>query len=209
MDFARNAAIRSNCASAIFSLEMSKIEIVMRLLSAEARVPLHVLRSGQLSDDDWTKLARRMGEISEGAGYLPQPGLRGWPAVEALTSDSNLAGTLTWLGEYRRACELEQDTIGRRRRVLGGDHPNTLTSASHLANTLARLGEYQQARELRQDAADRRRRMLGDDHPDTLTSSATSPGLARRWPGVPTSDRARCRDDASIERSLRLCPARA
>ena len=65
MDFARHAAIRSNCASAIFSLEMSKIEIVMRLLSAEARVPLHILRSGQLSDDDWTKLARRMGEISE------------------------------------------------------------------------------------------------------------------------------------------------
>jgi replicative DNA helicase len=65
MDFARNAAIRYNCASAIFSLEMSKVEIVMRLLSAEARVPLHVLRSGQLSDDDWTKLARRMGEISE------------------------------------------------------------------------------------------------------------------------------------------------
>ncbi|GAB3795038.1 replicative DNA helicase [Micromonospora zhanjiangensis] len=65
MDFARNAAIRSNSASAIFSLEMSKVEIVMRLLSAEARVPLHVLRSGQLSDDDWTKLARCMGEISE------------------------------------------------------------------------------------------------------------------------------------------------
>lgn len=65
MDFARNAAIRANCASAIFSLEMSKIEMVMRLLSAEARVPLHVLRSGQLTDDDWSKLARRMGEISE------------------------------------------------------------------------------------------------------------------------------------------------
>lgn len=65
MDFARNAAIRHSFASAIFSLEMSKVEIVMRLLSAEAKVPLHVLRSGQLSDDDWTKLARRMGEISE------------------------------------------------------------------------------------------------------------------------------------------------
>jgi replicative DNA helicase len=65
MDFARHAAIRTNCASAIFSLEMSKIEMVMRLLSAEARVPLHVLRSGQLTDDDWSKLARRMGEISE------------------------------------------------------------------------------------------------------------------------------------------------
>jgi replicative DNA helicase len=65
MDIARNAAIRANQAAAVFSLEMSKIEIVMRLLAAEARVPLHVLRSGQLSDDDWTKLARCMGEISE------------------------------------------------------------------------------------------------------------------------------------------------
>jgi replicative DNA helicase len=65
LDFARNAAIRAHCASAIFSLEMSKVEITMRLLSAEARVPLATLRSGQLSDDDWTKLARRMGEISD------------------------------------------------------------------------------------------------------------------------------------------------
>jgi replicative DNA helicase len=65
MDFARSASVRNNLASAIFSLEMSKVEIVMRLLAAESRVPLHVLRSGQLSDDDWTKLARRMGEISE------------------------------------------------------------------------------------------------------------------------------------------------
>ncbi|WP_344167737.1 replicative DNA helicase [Pilimelia columellifera] len=65
MDFARSASLKNNLASCIFSLEMSKVEIVMRLLSAEARVPLHVLRSGQLSDDDWTKLARRMGEISE------------------------------------------------------------------------------------------------------------------------------------------------
>jgi len=65
MDFARSCSIRNNMSSVIFSLEMSKVEIVMRLLSAEARVPLHTLRSGQLSDDDWTKLARRMGEISE------------------------------------------------------------------------------------------------------------------------------------------------
>jgi replicative DNA helicase len=65
MDFARSCSVKHNFSSAIFSLEMSKVEIVMRLLSAEARVPLNVLRSGQLSDDDWTKLARRMGEISE------------------------------------------------------------------------------------------------------------------------------------------------
>ena len=70
MDFARHAAIRANCPSVIFSLEMSKVEIVMRLLAAESRVPLHVLRSGQLSDDDWAKLARRMGEISEAPIFI-------------------------------------------------------------------------------------------------------------------------------------------
>jgi replicative DNA helicase len=65
MDFARHAAIRHKQASAIFSLEMSRVEMVMRLLSAEARVPLHVLRSGQLTDDDWSRLAKRMAEIGE------------------------------------------------------------------------------------------------------------------------------------------------
>ncbi|HKE65279.1 MAG TPA: replicative DNA helicase [Micromonosporaceae bacterium] len=70
MDVARSASVRHNLASAIFSLEMSKVEIVTRLLSAESRVPLHILRSGQLSDDDWTKLARRMGEISEAPLYV-------------------------------------------------------------------------------------------------------------------------------------------
>jgi replicative DNA helicase len=70
LDFARHASVRHSLASAVFSLEMSKVEVVMRVLSAEARVPLHVLRSGQLSDDDWTKLARRMGEISEAPLYI-------------------------------------------------------------------------------------------------------------------------------------------
>ncbi len=65
LDIARHAAIEAGMASAFFTLEMSKVEMVTRMLSAEARVPLHVLRSGQLSDDDWSRLARRMGEISE------------------------------------------------------------------------------------------------------------------------------------------------
>ncbi|RKR92820.1 primary replicative DNA helicase [Micromonospora pisi] len=65
LDFARNAAIRAKQTVGIFSLEMSKVEIITRLLSAESRVPLHVLRNGQLSDDDWTKLARCMGDIAE------------------------------------------------------------------------------------------------------------------------------------------------
>jgi replicative DNA helicase len=70
LDWVRSCSVRNHLTSVIFSLEMSKIEIVMRLLSAEARVPLHALRSGQLSEDDWTKLARQMGEISEAPLYI-------------------------------------------------------------------------------------------------------------------------------------------
>ncbi|HEY6114675.1 MAG TPA: replicative DNA helicase, partial [Candidatus Dormibacteraeota bacterium] len=70
MDVVRNAAIRAGMPSAFFSLEMSKVEMTMRLLSAEARVPLHNLRSGQLTDDDWTKLARRIGEITEAPIFM-------------------------------------------------------------------------------------------------------------------------------------------
>ena len=63
LDIARSSAIKHNMATCIFSLEMSRNEITMRLLSAEARVPLHHMRTGQLTDDDWTRLARRMGEV--------------------------------------------------------------------------------------------------------------------------------------------------
>ena len=57
-------------ASVVFSLEMSKSEIVMRLLSAEAKIKLADMRSGRMSDDDWTRLARRMSEISEAPLYI-------------------------------------------------------------------------------------------------------------------------------------------
>ncbi|MCP9622119.1 replicative DNA helicase [Nocardia otitidiscaviarum] len=65
MDFMRSCSIRHGLASVIFSLEMSRTEIVMRLLSAEAKIKLGDMRSGRMSDDDWAKLARRMSEISE------------------------------------------------------------------------------------------------------------------------------------------------
>jgi replicative DNA helicase len=49
----------------VFSLEMSEREIVQRLISAEARVPLHDIRSGNLSDNDLTKAARMVGDTED------------------------------------------------------------------------------------------------------------------------------------------------
>ncbi|TNC27240.1 replicative DNA helicase [Amycolatopsis alkalitolerans] len=70
LDFARSCSIKHGMSSVIFSLEMSRIEIVMRMLSAEARIRLADMRGGRMSDDDWTRLARRMSEISEAPLFI-------------------------------------------------------------------------------------------------------------------------------------------
>ena len=70
LDIMRSCSIKNGLASVMFSLEMSKTEIVMRLMSAEARVKLSDMKSGTMSDEDWTRMARRMGEISEAPLFI-------------------------------------------------------------------------------------------------------------------------------------------
>jgi replicative DNA helicase len=70
LDLARSASIRHGLTSAIFSLEMSRNEIAMRLLSAEASIALNHLRSGTMSDGDWQKLARKMSAVSEAPLFI-------------------------------------------------------------------------------------------------------------------------------------------
>jgi replicative DNA helicase len=70
LDFARSCSVKHGMTSAVFSLEMSRSEIVMRLLSAEARIRLADMRAGRMSDDDWTRMARRMSEISEAPLFI-------------------------------------------------------------------------------------------------------------------------------------------
>jgi replicative DNA helicase len=70
IDIARSAAIKHNMASVVFSLEMSRNEITMRLLAAEARIHLQKLRNGQMGEDDWQKLAATTGKISEAPLFI-------------------------------------------------------------------------------------------------------------------------------------------
>ncbi|MFW6773127.1 replicative DNA helicase [Nocardioides sp. CPCC 205120] len=70
LDFCRAASIHNNLTSVFFSLEMNRAEITMRLLSAEARVPLNHIRNGQMTDDDWAKLAKKMGEVSSAPIFI-------------------------------------------------------------------------------------------------------------------------------------------
>jgi replicative DNA helicase len=70
LDVARSAAIKHGLATVIFSLEMSRNEIVMRLLSAEAQIPLHHMRSGKMHDPEWRKIAARQGALHEAPLYV-------------------------------------------------------------------------------------------------------------------------------------------
>lgn len=70
LDWARNAAVKHHQAAVIFSLEMSRSEITMRLLSAEAEIKLAAMRSGRMGDQEWQKIVRRMGEISDAPLFI-------------------------------------------------------------------------------------------------------------------------------------------
>nr|WP_160312296.1 replicative DNA helicase [Streptacidiphilus albus] len=70
LDFARSCSVKHKIPSVFFSLEMGRNEIAMRLLSAEARVALHHMRSGNMTDEDWTRLARRMPELNDAPLYI-------------------------------------------------------------------------------------------------------------------------------------------
>ncbi|WP_433717375.1 replicative DNA helicase (plasmid) [Nocardia sp. CA-084685] len=70
LDFLRSASIKHGMTSVIFSLEMSHTEIVMRLLSAEAKIKLGDMRTGKMNDDDWVNLSRKMGDISDAPLFI-------------------------------------------------------------------------------------------------------------------------------------------
>ena len=70
LDVARTAAIKHKMATVLFSLEMSRTEITMRLLSAEASIQLQNMRKGTMRDEDWTRLARTMAEVSDAPLFI-------------------------------------------------------------------------------------------------------------------------------------------
>jgi replicative DNA helicase len=65
LTLAQNAAIQANAVVGVFSLEMSKESLVMRMLCSEGHVDAHRFRSGFLSRDEWARLAGALGTLSE------------------------------------------------------------------------------------------------------------------------------------------------
>ena len=70
VDICRAASIKHNLASVIFSLEMGRTELTMRLLAAEAGVPLQNMRKGEMKDDDWQRVASALGRVSDAPLFI-------------------------------------------------------------------------------------------------------------------------------------------
>jgi replicative DNA helicase len=70
LNIAAHAAIEKGKSVAIFSLEMSKEQLVLRMLGSESRVDAHKLRTGHLSDRDWTPLSTAAGRLAEAPIFI-------------------------------------------------------------------------------------------------------------------------------------------
>jgi len=76
LNIASYAATKANVPVALFSLEMSKEQMVNRILCSEAMVDSNKVRTGKIEDEDWAKLAGALGTLSEAPIYIDDtPGI--------------------------------------------------------------------------------------------------------------------------------------
>ncbi|MBQ7050061.1 MAG: replicative DNA helicase [Firmicutes bacterium] len=74
LNLVQNAAVKGGKTCAVFNLEMSKKQIVNRMLACEAGVSMEHIRSGNMTDQDWEKLVEALGPLSEAPIYIDDTG---------------------------------------------------------------------------------------------------------------------------------------
>ena len=70
LNFAQHVGTKTNMTVGMFSLEMSKEQLFLRMLTAEARIDAHRLRGGFLGERDWGKLSQAIGTLSEAKIFI-------------------------------------------------------------------------------------------------------------------------------------------
>jgi replicative DNA helicase len=70
LDVARHAAVKAGVPTVVFSLEMSKTELVQRLMCAECTVDMQRLRTGRMEESDWTRLTRSLGKLADAPLFI-------------------------------------------------------------------------------------------------------------------------------------------
>lgn len=127
LDLARSAAIKHDLPTIIFSLEMGRSEIAMRLLSAEASVPLQHMRKGTVHSNDWTTIAQTRGRINDAPLYI----------------DDSPNMTLV---EIRAKCRRLKQRVGLKMVVI--DYLQLMTSGKKVESRQQEVSEFSRALKL-------------------------------------------------------------
>ena len=127
LDFARHAAIKENHPVIFFSLEMSRAEIALRLLSAEADVRLQNMRAGTVGQEDWKKLANIHGKLNDSPLYIDD--------------SPNLT-----LVEIRAKCRRLASSLGLKMIVI--DYIQLLTSGKKVESRQQEVSEFSRSLKL-------------------------------------------------------------
>ncbi|MBB6218734.1 replicative DNA helicase [Anaerosolibacter carboniphilus] len=76
LNLVQNAALKGGASVAVFSLEMSKEQLVQRMLSAESHIEIQKIRNGTLTEDEWPRLAKAMGPLAQAKVFIDDtPGI--------------------------------------------------------------------------------------------------------------------------------------
>ena len=127
LDFARAASIKNDMPSIIFSLEMGRSEIAMRLLSAESAVPLQNMRKGTVDTRDWTTIASTRGRINDAPLYI----------------DDSPNMTLV---EIRAKCRRLKQKVGLKMVII--DYLQLMTSGKKVESRQQEVSEFSRALKL-------------------------------------------------------------
>ncbi len=127
LDFARAASIQNDLPSIVFSLEMGRSEIAMRLLSAEASVPLQNMRKGTVDSRDWKTIAHTRGRINDAPLYLDD--------------SPNLT-----LVEIRAKCRRLKQRVGLKLVII--DYLQLMTSGKRVESRQQEVSEFSRALKL-------------------------------------------------------------
>lgn len=127
LDFARSAAIKHDLPTIFFSLEMGRSEIAMRLLSAEASIPLQSMRKGTLDKQNWATIASTRGRINDAPLYI----------------DDSPNMTLV---EIRAKCRRLKQRVGLKMVVI--DYLQLMTSGKRVESRQQEVSEFSRALKL-------------------------------------------------------------
>jgi replicative DNA helicase len=166
-DIARTAAIKHKMASVVFSLEMSKTEITMRLLSAEAQIQLQHMRKGTMRDDDWQRLAKTMGRVSDAPLFIDD--------------SPNMS-----LMEIRAKCRRLKQRHNLKLVVI--DYLQLMSSGKRVESRQQEVSEFSRALKL---LCRRSSKCLSSPSPSSTEDRNSAPTSARRCPTCvsPAADR--------------------